>query len=122
MAKKKTAKKKTTRKKAAKKKTAKRKAPAAAQGEPTQEGKERFRQLIQAAHDNVHAVKWARRIIMDCGWIRKLDKATKADMQNFARACGGVFEKMIERVAETDKELAKTIHELAKSEMEKLDG
>jgi len=117
--------KKTTRKKAAKKKTTKRKPKAKAKKakapeEPNDSAKEKLHLALKAAHEGHYRMQWIRDMLAEVGYVRKGDKATKADLVRYGRAVGTVFEKVIELVAEQDQELAKAAHELAKAEMEKL--
>ena len=116
--------KKKAAKKATHKKTAKRKPKAKAKRKRVEVPEEalhgKFREAIQAAHDGHYKFDWLRKIISSCGYVKKGDKATKADLVRYGRAVGGVFETGIELVAAQDKELAKDLHEHFKTEMGKL--
>jgi len=117
---KKTAKKKTTRKKTAKRKPNAKAKKIKAPEEPTDGAKDILYRNLKAAHDGHYLMQWLRDMLTQIGYVRKGDKATKADLVRYGRAVGGVFESGIELVAAQDKELAKDLHEHFKAEMEKL--
>lgn len=93
--------------------------PAKAGEEPTPEA---LRYWLEAAITGKKKAAWMRRLLMDCGYLRKSNRATKSHMRRFGNACRGVLATCCKCVAEYDPELAKELQEQVKSDMAELDS